>query len=93
MSQLLCTITKHLLTSHLYSRGVLCSVHGPPGDQPDRNRADSASGAQAGPADPSARLGEVRGSGEGPGALLHSQEASPLLQPVVPGLRPGALQG
>lgn len=68
-------------------------MHGPPGNQPDRNRAYSASGAQAGPADPSARLGEVRGAGEGPSALLHSQEASPLLQPVVPGLRPGALQG
>lgn len=84
---------RQFITPHLCCRGVLCRLHGPPGDQPDGNRVDSTSGAQAGPADPSAGVGEVRGAGEGPSPLLHSQEAPPLLQPVLPGLRPGTLQG
>lgn len=79
-------------SSHLYYRCVLRGLHGPPGDQPNGNRADCASGAQAGPADPRAPLGEVPGAGESSGPLLHSQEAPPLLQTVLPGLRPGALQ-
>lgn len=86
-------LIKQFITTHLCCRGVLCRLHGPIGDQPDGDRANSASGAQAGLADTSACMGEVRGAGEGPGPLLHSQEAPPLLQPVLPGLRPGALQG
>lgn len=85
-------IIKHLVSS-LLCRCILRGLHGAAGDQPDRNRADRASRAQAGPADPCSTLGEVLGAGKSSGPLLHPQEAPPLFQTVLPGLRPGALQG
>lgn len=74
-------------------RRVLCGLHGPAGDQPDGNGSDCAPGSQAGPAAAGSPLGEVPGSGKSSCPFLHPQEAPPLFQTVLPGLRPGALQG
>lgn len=81
------------MLSHPCPRRVLCGVHGPAGDQPDGDGADSSPGAQAGPADACSRLGEVRGAGEGAGSLLHPPETPPVLKTVLPGVRSGPLQG
>lgn len=86
-------ICKSILLPSPLPRCVLRGVHGPAGDQPDRDRIDRASGPQTGPAAPRPTLAEVPDPGAGPRAVLHPQEVPPLLQSDLTAPRPGALQG